>query len=532
MNMNFINDDFERFVREKANKFCMYPSRKVWYSIYNNVHPGNRLPSISMCIILLALLYFIGYLNTNPTQKPYPYQAINQQPALVNTLSKSPTVGNPNVKTQGQHPTQNGSNNILQPSSRKSIAPVPPRHIVLQDNASTLIGKSRRTYLPNTTEAEADYATTNISLATMAIENNSSVADSTEFSNLCKDPASLRLDLTKDKNLKMNSQLLLHSFIKNNLQQTHEIELNNSAVNKHLATSSGIKNLNTQSNTTHKTAGLAISSTGIESPLHESNRSWMEHDILYNRKMPKKWAGKISWQAYITPGIVYRSLYNNAAGKNLSGNAMAFFNSANLNKNIVRHRPSVGLEAGLSLQYDLLKRIKLKGGLQINLTRYNTLAYENHHPISTSLTLNNHDNTTVYEVFRSTNYSNTTGLNEVKLHNQTLQLSLPMGLDYRLTQAGSISWYAGATIQPTIVVFAQSYLISSDRRNYVKDASMLNRFNLNAAFETYVSFKMRDYSWQVGPQFRTQLLSTNNKIYSVEERLMNIGIKAGITKKL
>jgi hypothetical protein len=36
----------------------------------------------------------------------------------------------------------------------------------------------------------------------------------------------------------------------------------------------------------------------------------------------------------------------------------------------------------------------------------------------------------------------------------------------------------------------------------------------------------------LGPQYRTQLFSTNTKIYTLEERLQNFGFKVGITKRL
>jgi hypothetical protein len=261
-----------------------------------------------------------------------------------------------------------------------------------------------------------------------------------------------------------------------------------------------------------------------------SDKAWIENFAMYNRPAAKKWAGKVSWQAYLTPSVVYRKLHNNTADKQLSGNGNGNFNNANVDI-AVTQKPSFGLETGLSIQYDFLKILKLKAGVQLNYTRYNAHAYENHHPIASSITLNSEGNTP-YEVFRTTPYSNNIGLNPVKLHNETYQLSLPIGADLRLFSNDIISWYAGATIQPTFVVYANSFLISSDRRNYIKDGSMLNRFNLNAGFETYLSFKTSGYTWQVGPQFRSQIFSTNNNIYSVEERLMNYGFKIGVSKKL
>jgi hypothetical protein len=107
-----------------------------------------------------------------------------------------------------------------------------------------------------------------------------------------------------------------------------------------------------------------------------------------------------------------------------------------------------------------------------------------------------------------------------------------MGLDIKLAGNDNVEWYAGATIQPTYVVTGKSYLLSSDTRNYVKDNSMLNHFNMNAGFETYLSFKKDGYTLQVGPQLRTQLFSTNSKMFTIEERLQGYGLKIGISKKL
>jgi len=64
MESKYNIDNFERFLRDKTDDFKMYPSKRVWYSIYNNMHPGNRMPSVSMCIVLICSLLLVGYLNT------------------------------------------------------------------------------------------------------------------------------------------------------------------------------------------------------------------------------------------------------------------------------------------------------------------------------------------------------------------------------------------------------------------------------------------------------------------------------------
>lgn len=264
--------------------------------------------------------------------------------------------------------------------------------------------------------------------------------------------------------------------------------------------------------------------------LSTSDKSWIEDFAMHHKPVAKKWAGKLSWTAYITPSVVYRNLRNNSPDKLVETNPD--YNNADIDR-VVKHKPSFGAETGIGLLYDVRKKIRLKAGIQLNYTRYNAMAYENHHPIASSILLNNINGDGVYESFQSSPYSNAGGLTPVKLHNQTYQVSIPFGLDVKLASLNeNISWYAGAALQPTFIMFANSYLISSDRRSYVTDRSLLNRFNVNAGFETYLSIKTENYTWQVGPQFRSQIFTTNSKVYTVEERLMNFGFKVGISKRL
>lgn len=542
MEMNFNGNDFERFLREKADEFTLYPSKRVWYSIYNNMHPGNRLPSVSMCIVLLGLLFFTGYLNTRPVSNH------NVQPATITAgipatgtmtpaaslVNNSQVKGNQQFAQAGLQHNASSRPVISQKATTArsaahyntaSLSAAPAQHTAaitratpssetrpeIESNRTGIMTKESRSFAASAGSPDA--------AAVITLEPAAAITSETvDFNTTTSSPDQSWQSTTTPVDAVMNKNPSIDQAVEKENKPSEAAD--NTLPSP--ATTAGNQAVPT-------TTVPANSRQGVKQ-LSETDLSWIEHDVLYNRRAPRKWAGKLSWQAYATPSVVYRTLQNNAAGKALSGNGTGFFNSASLN-NVVRHKPSVGLEAGLVLQYDLMKKVKVKGGVQLNFTRYNALAYENHHPISTSLTMNGNDPFTVYELFRSTNYSNMVGLNEVKLHNQTFQFSLPMGVDYRLAKAGQLSWYAGATIQPSFVLFAQTYLISSDRRNYVKDGSMLNRINLNAGFETYLSFQTADYSWQIGPQFRTQLFSTNNKIYSVEERLMSVGIKAGITRK-
>ena len=65
MERNFYNDDFEQLLKEKSDEFRMYPSKRVWHSIYNDLHPGRKWPSVAVSILLITALFMAGYWNSN-----------------------------------------------------------------------------------------------------------------------------------------------------------------------------------------------------------------------------------------------------------------------------------------------------------------------------------------------------------------------------------------------------------------------------------------------------------------------------------
>jgi len=64
MENEFYTDEFEQLLKEKADQFSMYPSKRVWHSIYNNLHPSRRWPSVVISLFFISSLILIGYLNT------------------------------------------------------------------------------------------------------------------------------------------------------------------------------------------------------------------------------------------------------------------------------------------------------------------------------------------------------------------------------------------------------------------------------------------------------------------------------------
>jgi len=547
-------ENFEKFLREKTDEFRMYPSKRVWYSIYNDMHPGNRLPSVSMTVVLIGFLFLVGYLNTTESAKninaakqdnqnaielavaPNPVSEKNISNYSIAGVSDELTAGKAvhnsgNTKESIAKATQSNNSSGLNDHSIKRAAIIASTKTT-RGKAIITISNSIATDVANTGNTGTGMVN-DVAIATSGESSTAAVIQLTERSSLDRP--------STEKLLAFNEQL-------NGTEESNEEKLmlektgTTAAIGLQPAeqvTASVVSSLvkdekeatatTAGSTTTDKPATTAALTNKNQVTI--SDKAWIDDFALHNKPAAKKWAGKLGVQAYITPSVVYRKIRNNAIEKQLAG-TNSNFNNFNAD-DVVKHKPSFGIETGLSLQYDISRRIRIKAGAQFNYTRYNAFAYETNHPVAATLTMNADDNIMTYEVFRTSNYTNIYGNYSTKLHNETFQFSLPVGADYKVASiSDKVSWYAGATLQPTLLLFARSFVLSTDRRSYVQDPSLLNRFNMNAGFETYFSFNKSGYTLQLGPQYRTQLFSTNTKVYSLEERLQNFGFKMGITKRL
>ena len=538
---------FEDFIQQQSDDFRMYPSKRVWHSVYNSLHPGRKWPSISMCIVLLTTLFLVGYLNTRDThgtitqyQLTKNYEATNSKLAdnsfliflnesFLSILKLNNTTDNLISQNKVGVPSIYSAN--LTYTKIKSSIPVSAinnnkGNVLDDENLSASTTKSTFINSAHSLNTTILSSTKTVSKTAVMVETISSLDKPTETPN----QATFAI-ITSEKNITDNE---------GNFNEKDELS---PGINKRLSNENNItlfampaeavaKNSISETAFTKITIGTGGTSPVNKTGINQGEKSWIENYALYNKPVAKKWKGRVETQLYITPSVVYRQIKDNAADKNRSLNSI--YSSANNTdvNNRVKQSPSLGFEMGFNWLYQLPKGFKLKGGFQLNYTRYAIHAFDNHHPTATALSMNSSTSRLLYEVFRSTPYSNRIGLDAVKLHNQTVQLSIPMGLDVKLAGNDNVEWYAGATIQPTYVLNGKSYLLSSDGRNYVKENSMLNRFNMNAGFETYLSFKKDGYTLQVGPQLRTQLFSTNSKIFTIEERLQGYGLKIGISKKL
>ncbi|GAB2836012.1 outer membrane beta-barrel protein [Ferruginibacter profundus] len=583
MERKFYTDNFEQLLKEKSDEFRMYPSKRVWHSIYNDLHPGRKWPSVAVSMVLIIALLLTGYWNNNSASK---------------TLASTASSKNNAIAFTGNNPTNTTANNtISQLNTIVSTDGKPANNTVVESIADY---KNAGTFNPNTNLATKNSITTKqggaansqlkvhsnnpgtsattynddvalqakagagekagntikvqIAAADITAGNNNqqlNAADVTANTNSKAGIASLQQTDTKAavsasfSNTKTAATDVtsfadpLQAAEKSNYTESNDEPVN--TVNNIIDNNPGKtiiaanENNSNEKNSTDKKESKEDNTAKSKPDLAKKtttteDKAWMEDYAFHNKSRRKKWQDRTTLEFYFTPGVVYRSLSNDpkynipAASPSFASSTVADASTS------VNQNPGAGFEAGLSINYSLAKNLRVKAGLQANYTSYGINANETNHPVLTTLLLLDPNSGYPYMHPAASTLSNLPGAQHTKVHNQTYQVSIPIGFALKLAGNSKLEWYAGATIQPSFVIGGKAYLISADRKNYVADPSLIRKWNLNSGIETYINYKLDGFTFQAGPQFRYQLLSTYYNKYTVKENLYNVGLKIGIIK--
>jgi hypothetical protein len=244
---------------------------------------------------------------------------------------------------------------------------------------------------------------------------------------------------------------------------------------------------------------------------------------------PRSKSSKFGLMFFFTPTVSYRKLSENKSYLRSVTPIGVPYNIAALYdvNNAVTHKPNIGLEFGVTTKYSISKNIKLRGGLQFNINRYDIKAFR-YVPEVATIALNN-GSMGMQSVNTVSNYRNFNGAQTDWLQNFYFQVSTPIGAEIKLH--GTEKMYVGAatTIQPTYVLGDRAYLITADYKNYAQVPWLMRRGNVNTSLETFVAYSTGKVNWQVGPQVRYQLLSSFVNKYPVKENLFDFGLKVGIS---
>jgi hypothetical protein len=483
MKKNFYNNNFESLLKEKLDEFKMLPSKKNWHSIYNDLHPDKRWPSITISLLLITTLSFVGYFNTTPA-------------------NKQTTINNNNIKTNPTTLIANTDNKTLTHSLSNSIKTSNYANtIILKDKIAT------QQLLRNNKTKQSNINSTN-NYATAAVktnypqEQNSNIAlNDNEISPFNTDNELFRAPVYRDN------------------KKTDAFSINSEA----LTQLPDDKKINKEYNNADVKNSDIIKHT-INNQLSDNDRAWIDNYALYNKSRKNAWKENISYEIYATPNISYRKLSNrnkyNALDNDVNNNEYK-----NLNQ-----QPALGIETGVGIIYPFAKNIRLKSSLQFNYTNYSITALETNHPILTTLMMEDLNAKYSYLEPRVSTLSNISVEESSQYHNKTYQISIPVGLEFKIAGTQKLQWYASTNIQPTYTMGGNAYLISSDKKNYVKDGSLIRRWNMNTSVGTYASYQTKNGTkLQFGPQYRYQLISTYKR-YDVSENIYHLGIKFEIVK--
>ena len=517
----FYNDDFEELLKEKADQFSMYPSKRVWHSIYNNLHPGRRWPSMAIGMLLITSLLLIGHLNTGTSN-------VNPHINNVALINPSNNINSPAI-SEKVNQIQQFKNSKQQPDAvyTNVFADVITNETDFQIYTVVKNNRPYNFYNQLSTPPVSDFQ--NIKITDENPPAKSKDADIVQsFDPTIK--ANIKLtDIKADTKRKSNNS---NSTVKNTPQvklpddRADDIPFVKDVLSKTSQVNLFSKNadLNLNAETDKK---ISINAVADDKLLELEEKAWIENYALLNKKTGNKFKGRLSYQFYATPAVNYRKLTTKSKG------SATPFASADINE-VISQKPGLGIETGLGFSYTVAKNLQIKAGLQFNYTNYNIDADKTNHPIITTILMNDPATGYSYSAVRTSTISNNysaSALQPVTLHNRTYQISFPVGFAYKLSSETNVDWFAGATIQPTYVFGGNAHLISSDLKSYVSDPSSIRTWNLNLGFETYMNFKLNGaYNLQVGPQVRYQVYSTYRKNVALIEKPYAVGLKFGLTK--
>lgn len=259
--------------------------------------------------------------------------------------------------------------------------------------------------------------------------------------------------------------------------------------------------------------------------------NWLQEYAVYNLSPTKP--KRLNWQVSFAPTMNYRKLTGskNTNIQSSSRNIPIALNIEGEVDKLVNHKPALGFELGSFLLYNVTHNFSLKAGLQFNYSRYQIQAYSAASERVT-IALNSINGLSPSSISNYTQLRNFGGYAVQNLQNQYFQLSVPIGIEVNILGNNKLQLGIAGTVQPTYLLNRNTYLISSDYKNYTKEPSLVRRWNVNTSTETFVSYKTAGLKWQVGPQIRYQLFSSYTDKYPIKEYLIEYGVKIGVTKTI
>jgi len=467
----YQDNEFEQFLQEELKDHRMYPADDAWKNIRTQLHGNPAWPALTVISLLIIVSLTISTLLIAPSADHFRFVAT--------TINKE---NKPTVETRMHAPA---------PKEAYYHA-IEPNHITEQT-----ITQLREPISTIPTVSKTEWKMT-----TAEMNNNATV------------PV-------------MNEALVINDEARNVTEENEQVF---PAAIKLIATET-VSSSSAIGSAGQLKLAKSAEETALSINLNDEKRT---HPIptAISLPIPNK---RIGFQFYITPSTSYRSLSDAQVKEIIQPNNLAPAQNVPLALNytagineVVRHRPSMGLEVGLAALYNINSRLKFKTGIQVNIRQYHIETFRANTGLAT-VTLINNGSVENFNMF--TNYNNAGGYKKEQLDNKSFQVALPVGVQWEIIKGKQFGISAEATVQPTYSFNSNAFMLSTDFKNYADGNGFVRRWNINTSAGIHINFKAGSNLWQLGPQIRYQHLPTYTNRYPIKEYLMDYGIRLAFTKQ-
>ncbi len=516
MERRFDMSDFERSLKDHADQFKLMPSKRVWNGIYNNLHPGSKWPSISIAIVFIITLISIGNLNNSPIHSE------NNPSDFVNTISNKTDSGNQianNISTQ---------NNF---SERKSVDEQSGEKRSV-DEQSAKMNTIKSGYSKSNLNISLESKPDKVFLKTVSIESKNEKNGAKTLSVNEKNKNRIIEQKNSAKNEKSNQAKIVSIYQDNSVESLPIIQNNFlsetiNSIKKEFLIPASFQPLfepmefSSLFDLINNTDSKPANNTDFNS--QKNNAS-----VAHTKKIRKKKNKNIEWTFYAAPTIGSVSFNKKRNIPSLSSNVSSVIVLPNDPSFGLRRTVKTGFETGAEMSYKISKKFKFITGAHLSYSGYNNMS-NLIHPTFASLTFVD-KNSGSYSKSYVTNYGNGQSPNRIPLTNYSFEVSVPLGLQYNIWGNEKIQITAVSTVDPSIVLKKNAFIISSDGRYYINDPSLARNVNLAGHFGSYITFSAKKIKWHIGPDIRYQLLSTYKSYYPAREHFIDYGIRIGISR--
>ncbi|HUZ57690.1 MAG TPA: hypothetical protein VMU83_02805 [Hanamia sp.] len=558
MERRFDMSDFEQSLKDHADQFILFPSKRVWNGIYNNLHPGSRWPSISVAIVLLSTLIILGNLNNSPKppknlksgitfSKEDNSSATNNKASYLKhgiPLQKNMPleqadygISGRNSIAENNETSNNGTAGILRKNMENNnsineknkignkwsemkannnskdyrIFPIKSTSGLAQNNKTEKFNNknSDKNYFSNTSNInkELNYQEyEKLGNSNYIDELNNSLFQQRINANFNEDPSENILNIDNSNILEETS---------NSIRNELEIPVSNEISS--FVTPIGFFAYNLEKNVDVDNGNTEVVVSKKGSPKSTNTA----------KKLRKK-NNKIEWVYYVTP-LISTATFRGKGITPMANNYFPIVIFQNPTSYGMIYNAKMGFETGAKMTYALSKKWKFLTGFNLNYSDYNIVS-NLLHPTFATLMFNNEATGIPYSKSYVTFYGNGQSLNQVGLTNYSLQASIPVGLQYEIWGNKKIQINLASSIEPSLVLKSHSYIISADKRYYVSDPSLMQKMNISGNFGPVITFRSRKVKWHIGPEIHYQFLSTYKNYYPIREHSIDYGIRIGISK--